>query len=570
MRLPGWASTAPLPPVWSGRRRVTTGWLVAVGSVQGLAAVGVGFAISQIAETRGFSWIVMAGLAVAALALGGLRLLETLLAERLGQQYVVDVRHKLLFDALGPNRSPNVGITIARATNDLAAVSQWVSLGIARVMAGIPLLLGVLVAVALLSPAIFAAVTACLVVLLVVLSRIAPIAFRRHREMRKRRGRMASFVADTVRAAPGIRAAGGVGRELKTVDKLSEKVADSAVSAASMNGAMRGAAAVATTAVLVIAMLVAASTGMDAAATTTTLLLVSILSAPVGDLGRVVELRQGFNAARVVLAPIVSRADTLEARSTKTSTKRSKIPSCGQVHIGGILGIPELIAEPGARVELNCAEQHQTDQVLDALLGADIDVYCRIDGKTADLSNATVRRAVLGYVDADGEIEQGTVARAVRYRQPNSKEPIEPVLEALKLADRIEQLPKGPRTKLRRGGEPLNVQERTRLLIARAMYAEPAILVLKDISQRLGPTCLATVRDVVASYPGVVIICDDDASAILDHTTPWPSSHSRRVVMASDKRPLAPAHAARTPGPIDEKCTEDDCTEELVEMRNLA
>lgn len=533
-----WLATAPLPALWQGRRRKTTTLLLATGIGQGLLAVGAGVVMSSLTKNAIPTVPIVIALAIAAITLGALRIAETILAERLGQQYVAQARRLLVHDALGPTRSPNVGITIARATNDLAAVRNWVVLGIARIVAGVPLIIGVLIALAVLSIPVALGVGGCLIALGIALYALAPAAFRRYRMMRRARGRMASFVADAVRAAPGIQAAGGITRELKNVDKLSLKVEKAAVATATTVGAMRGAAAAIGTVLLLVATVLAVLSGVNATTLTTVLLLTAVLSGPTTDLGRIAEYRQGFNAARVVLTPVMQRAYKLVGQSENPATHRPKKRlTPHQIHIGGLDGISDLIAEPGTHIALTWNKRQDTDPVFDALLGNDFDSHVSIGRTAVHLNDDLTRRAAIGYVSATMEVEQGPISRAVRYRRPNTKLPIDHLLNGLGLKETIKQLPKGAKTKLRRGGEPLTAPERMKLLIARALYSTPPILLLSDLSLRLCVKDLAIVRDIIAHYPGVVIVMDDDWQSLVPAATLWDMNCTRRVVMAEKAQP---------------------------------
>src|SRR5690606_40337295 len=116
-----------------------------------------------------------------------------------------------------------------------------------------------------------------------------------------------SQVADTVAAGSAIRAGGGVRRELDRLRRLSGRVRATAVRRARVAGYLRGtavaAAAVATLGVVVVG----AGLGLAHALVATTITVVGVLATPIHDLGRVVEYRQSYLAARRVLAPALAR-----------------------------------------------------------------------------------------------------------------------------------------------------------------------------------------------------------------------------------------------------------------------
>lgn len=519
---------AGLPPLWVGRRRPLLAGLALTGLGQAAAGAVVAVATPRLLEAGApvLTWSV--GLLLAAAVVGVLRGVERVLAESLGQDYVLEVRRELVRAALGPERSANLGITVARTTNDLTAVRNWLALGIAPLVSGLPLMAGVVAVLVVLAPALAAVVTATLGMLGVGLWALSRPALHRARELRRRRGSMAARIADTVGAATSIRAAGGVERELKAVDGLSRKVAAAAVRRSVTSGAMRGGAAAAA---MVGTVLVGAAGGLaalDVATVTTALLLVGLVSTPVADLGRVSEYRQAYNAARLVLTPVLDAAGREKKRERHRAGRAGRAVgglSSGIVHIGGLStragAVPELVAEPGARVAVRAGDSAAVDAVVDAVLGEDDAAWVQVDGHRLTGASARQRRRLVGYAAAGEPIENGTVARAVRYRCPDSDEAVAPVLFRVGLADRVAALPDGERTRLRRGGEPLDVDERARLQLARCLYGSPPLIVLDRLDEHLDRVGLETVRSTLADYPGVVLVVSDDPELVVGRHRVW-------------------------------------------------
>ena len=74
---------------------------------------------------------------------------------------------------------------------------------------------------------------------------------------------------------------------------------------------------------------------------------------------------------------------------------------------------------------------------------------------------------------------------------------------------------------LRRGGEPLTASERTRVLLARAVYGEPALVVLDRVDTRLGPGGREVVDRLWREYPGVIVAASDAPDALPGAATVW-------------------------------------------------
>lgn len=528
-------AAAELPPVWSGARRLHLAGLVASGVAQAGAAASIAWFTPQLfdAVSPASRWGLTLGLVGAAVLVGVLRWAEWVLAEMLGQHYVLEIRRLLVATALRPGRHSHLGVLVARTTNDLSAVRSWVALGIAPLVSGIPLLLGVVVALTVMAWELAAAVGAALLVMAVLLAVLSGPVLRRSRELRRTRGRMASYIADTVQAAPAIRAAGGEHRELKKVDEHSRSVRQLAVRRARLAGVMRGGAASVAVLAMVLAGVVSVWTDLTPGRLTTALLLVGLISTPVQDMGRVGEYRQGYLAASLVLAKALragerSPADQgattgIDAGGSPTadpdraaSTRRQR-GHRGLLHVSGLQDtdgrpVAELLASPGARVHLRSHDPERTAAVVRALVGdrAPSDGWVELDGWDLPRVPTTRRRKLLGYVAADVPIEQGRLSRAVRYRRPDSSRPIEPVLEAVGLTEVVNALPKGARTTLRRGGEPLNGEERVLLHLTRGLYGSPRLLVLDGVHDRLTEAGRATVRRALGDFDGIVLATGED------------------------------------------------------------
>ncbi|OLT43993.1 hypothetical protein BJF85_20860 [Saccharomonospora sp. CUA-673] len=506
----------------------------------------------------GDRWTWLGVLVLAAVCMGGVRVVEWILAEKLSQDYVHQIRLGLLGAALGEGRGPSVGITIARTTNDLTAVRNWIAWGIAPLASGIPLILGVLVVLASLHPALTLAVVGPVVVLACVFAALARVAYMRARTVRRARGRLASQVADTVAAGSAIRAGGGVHRELGRLRKLSGRVQKTAIQRARVAGYLRG-TAVSTAALATLGVvIVGAGAGLTHALVATTITIVGVLATPIHDLGRIVEYRQSYLAARRILAPELARATPSRA-SSRGGADGGEVRGAAEVHVhdlavGGVR-LPGLVAAPGARVVLRSESPERVAAVLDLLAGTGSEArgWVRVAGRDLGSLRPAARRRHVGYAARGLALERGTVARAVRYRNPESDLPVDRELEAVGLAERVRALPEGERTTLRRGGEPLAPPERARLQLARALYARPPLVVLDHIEDELGAGGAELVQRLLADYPGVVVLATDAPERLLPGEIGWdvwdlatdPAAEATpgRVIAAGFARPTS----ARSP-----------------------
>lgn len=520
--------TPPMPPLLRGDRRGTMALLVATALAHSACAVGAGLLVGVLLGDVGQPTTeVLADLGILLLALVGLgatRYVDRVVAERLGQDYVQEIRRGLVGHAMTSTSAPSLGITIARSTNDLASVRNWVSLGIAPIVALVPLVLGCLAALTIVAWQLAVVVAVPLIVLVIVFALISGPAYDRARALRRHRGSLAARVADTVTAAPGIAAAGGVERELRAIDRTGSKVVDAAVHRSQTAGALRAVALVAPVAGSAGAATLGALGAVSTATVAVALTIVGILAGPISEMGRVVEYRQNHRAARRIIAPLLA-----ESGPASTSPVHDPAPSAGgRVLVSGLQvedrPLPGLMAQPGDRILVHSGAPWHAREILDQLVLPSLDGHTSVcvDGKDLAHTGPKSRRRRVGHARVGGRLERGTISRAVRYRRPDlAAEEAGAALAAVGLAERVAALPQGERTSLRRGGEPLTRQEIARLWVARAMLGQPALLVLDHVDDDLGRDGRAMLRTQLADYPGVVVLATDRPHEILDEERGW-------------------------------------------------
>ncbi|WP_344008814.1 ABC transporter transmembrane domain-containing protein, partial [Nocardioides lentus] len=256
---PSPAPPVALPPVLAGRRRGLMARLVALAVAQAATAMVLALLVGALVTRAGSgtgvvpvaALLVVAVAAVAAATYG-----TRVQAERLGQDYVHELRGLLVRAALGGRSATSLGITIARVTNDLTSVRGWVAQGVPPLVAAGPLLVAGLLVLGLQHPTVAVAAMIPLTVMGTAAAVLMPWAYGRARRLRRARGRLASHLTDTLTAREAVLAAGGADREARRLAGASRRVADAAVERARAAGALQAAAA---TTAAAIAVLVAAT-----------------------------------------------------------------------------------------------------------------------------------------------------------------------------------------------------------------------------------------------------------------------------------------------------------------------
>jgi ABC-type multidrug transport system fused ATPase/permease subunit len=519
-----------LPAVWAGKRRRYLSLLIGAGLGQA-AAAGVSAHFFTHALTRsapGARGLLFGALVAAAVTVGLLRMAERVLSERLSQDYVHQIRLGLIRRNLADGRVKSLGVAVSRTTNDLTSVKNWISQGVAPLAVGVPLILGVGIALGLLNPWLPVGLVVPIIVLLFAMKVLAPVAYQRTRRVRRVRGRLSSQVADTILSTAAIRSAGGSHRELARVKTHSQTLVAASIQKAKVAGAMRGTAA----AMSGIATAMVIGTGLLAGLPTHTiagaLTIVALLAVPLHDLGRVVEYRQTYRAARRIIGPAIEPA----AASAPKPAERSDVQhtSAGRAVFTNYLPLtdgttmPELAAHPGARVVVDAGNPRLTSELLERFVGLREPYVGQIVVSGHDLSFAGPKtlRQLVGYAAQGMMLARGSVPRTVSYRCPGTgPEEVNRLLEEVDLAQRVAELAAGADTILVHGGDPLTIPERARLLLARAILDEPPLLVFDHLDADLGQDGRAIMRRLLADYPGVVIMASDDPYQIITPTQVW-------------------------------------------------
>jgi PrtD family type I secretion system ABC transporter len=146
----------------------------------------------------------------------------------------------------------------------------------------------------------------------------------------------------------------------------------------------------------------------------------------------------------------------------------------------------------------------------------------RLDGATLDQWNADRLGSAMGYLPQNVELLAGTIAQNIARFDPEADP--EAILKAAKAAgvhDLIVKLPGGYDCQVGEAGSRLSGGQRQRIGLARALYGEPAIVVLDEPNSNLDPSGDNALSDALAAFrqSGTTALIVTHRKAILSQTT---------------------------------------------------
>src|SRR5699024_332557 len=157
-----------MPKVWRGRRRFLLVTLVVLGVIQAVLALTMALVVdgllSAVPLTSGTPsvpdppWARLVGLAAAVLGIGLARWVGRVVAEDIGRVYGVGRRRRWTGAGFRGFVTRSLGVVVARASNDLTAVRNWIAQGLVPMLTALPLIAVVLGALVFINPPVAVAV----------------------------------------------------------------------------------------------------------------------------------------------------------------------------------------------------------------------------------------------------------------------------------------------------------------------------------------------------------------------------------------------------------------------------
>ena len=453
-------------------------------------------------DTAALDRSVIAYVAVALAAYVASRL-QVLLVSRAGEGFLRDLREGVFEHLVGLSMPffdrEKAGVVVARMTADIDSLQELVQMGLIQMVSSCLLIVGSLVVLAAVSPALLAV---CLVPLPLVVA--ASVKFQRdsndaYLAVRDRIGLTLSALQEGISGVRVIQAYGRESFETERFARRNRRLYDAHMRSVRVQAwylpVIEGASLVCTALVVGIGGRMVADGRLTVGTVAFFVLTLSNLFEPVQ------QLSQLFNTVQSSGASLRKLFDLLDTEPDLAEPDQPiALAECGALVVDGVgfaypggeevlsgvsltLGAGEKLALVGPTGAGKSTLAKLMARLYDPTVGS-----VSFDGTDLRLASGTDLRRRITVVPQEGFLFAGTIRDNVRIGRPDATDAeVDAALDRLGVLDRFAGLPDGLDTEVNERGSRLSAGERQLISLARAALADPAVLVLDEVTSSLDP-----------------------------------------------------------------------------------
>lgn len=524
-----------IPTIFAGRRRHLLLLLVGNSVVQALVTIGTALLVRTVfdgwltEQSLQLSWevaLIVTGFITLALSAAGLRMRERIDAEKLGQDYALQVR-KLLFKhltELAPRtlQQRSRGGHLLRFIGDLTALRQWVSLGVARLIVAALTTVITLIALAWINTPL-----AALVALLLGMGAMAALISGRKMqaavvETRRCRALLAANISEKIAVMPVVQVCGQEPRERRRLAQQGRRLSGAMIDRATQVGWLRAITeatnGLAVAGVLVLGALEVSQGRASAGSLVAALSVLGMLTPALRDLGRIHEYWSGYQVSRQKIRSFLAIPGSIcDQPQAKPLPVRRGAVRLNAIRLNGAFEALQGEIQGGSRVAIvgaNGAGKSTLFSLIARQLRPDSGEVL-IDGYDLEgASLASIRRQI-ALVSPDLPLLRGTIEYNVRYRWRDAPDAeVARVCALCGVAELVAELPRGMQTRLSEGGVNLSLGQRQRIILARALLGDPKVLLLDEVDANLDASSMALLDRILAGFKGTLLLASHRAERI--------------------------------------------------------